>query len=293
MTLAAIDECVRNLVCAGADPDRIAILDNFCWPSCKKPENLASLVRASEACYDGAKAYRTPFVSGKDSLNNQFTTEDGRTIEIPPTLLITGIGIVPDITRTITMDAKKPGNHLYMIFPENFGLQNNHGGLGGSHFQRLFGCPDGENPASPSLDLAAGPMTARLVAECIKRGYVAACHDCSDGGPLVAIAEMLIAGSTPTNPIGASILATGNLSETPFGCFSESPATYILEVHAEKNDEFFEFIHASRPAPMESNSIEIGTITATGSLHIDHANGKSESIPVEDLAKAWRNPLDW
>ncbi|MBX9735321.1 MAG: hypothetical protein K2X32_00205, partial [Phycisphaerales bacterium] len=73
MTLAAIDECVRNLVCVGADPERIAILDNFCWPSCKKPENLGSLVRAAEACYDGAKAYRTPFVSGKDSLNNQFT----------------------------------------------------------------------------------------------------------------------------------------------------------------------------------------------------------------------------
>jgi phosphoribosylformylglycinamidine (FGAM) synthase-like enzyme len=126
MTLAAIDECVRNLVCAGADPDRIAILDNFCWPSCKKPENLASLVRAAEACYDGAKAYRTPFVSGKDSLNNQFTTEDGRTIEIPPTLLITGIGIVPDITRTITMDAKKPGSTISAsIGPENFGLQNN------------------------------------------------------------------------------------------------------------------------------------------------------------------------
>jgi phosphoribosylformylglycinamidine (FGAM) synthase-like enzyme len=63
MALAAIDECVRNLVCVGANPDRIAILDNFCWPSCKKPQNLASLVRAAEGCYDGAKAYRTPFVS--------------------------------------------------------------------------------------------------------------------------------------------------------------------------------------------------------------------------------------
>ncbi|RMH11918.1 MAG: phosphoribosylformylglycinamidine synthase, partial [Planctomycetota bacterium] len=97
MALAAIDECVRNLVCVGADPDRIAILDNFCWPSCARPENLAGLVRAAEGCYDGAKAYRTPFVSGKDSLNNQFTTDDGRTIEIPPTLLISGIGIVEDI----------------------------------------------------------------------------------------------------------------------------------------------------------------------------------------------------
>ena len=82
MAIAAIDECVRNLVCVGADPSRIAILDNFCWPSCEKPENLASLVRASVGCYDAAKAYRTPFVSGKDSLNNQFTTEDG--VTTPP-----------------------------------------------------------------------------------------------------------------------------------------------------------------------------------------------------------------
>src|SRR5690606_4226427 len=102
MAIAAVDECVRNLVCAGADPDRIAILDNFCWPSCNKPENLGSLVRAAEGCYDAAKAYRTPFVSGKDSLNNQFTTEDGTTIEIPPTLLITAIGTVEHVDRKST-----------------------------------------------------------------------------------------------------------------------------------------------------------------------------------------------
>src|SRR6185436_13994765 len=119
MVLAAIDECVRNLVCVGADPGQIAILDNFCWPSCAKPENLGSLVRAAEGCYDGALAYRTPFVSGKDSLNNQFTTKDGRTIEIPPTLLITGMGIVPDVHRACTMDAKRPGRALIVVSGEH------------------------------------------------------------------------------------------------------------------------------------------------------------------------------
>jgi phosphoribosylformylglycinamidine (FGAM) synthase-like enzyme len=83
MALSRDRRGVRNLVCVGADPDRIAILDNFCWPSCKKPENLASLVRAAEGCYDGAKAYRTPFISGKDSLNNQFTTEAARPSRSP------------------------------------------------------------------------------------------------------------------------------------------------------------------------------------------------------------------
>ena len=91
-TLAAIDEAVRNAVCVGADPTHIALLDNFCWPSCDDPAQLGALVRAAEACYDGALAYKTPFVSGKDSLNNQFTTEDGRVITIPQTLLITALG---------------------------------------------------------------------------------------------------------------------------------------------------------------------------------------------------------
>jgi len=137
--IAGIDECVRNLVCVGADPEHIAILDNFCWPSCNKPENLGSLVRAAEGCHDGAKAYRTPFVSGKDSLNNQFTIpgeggSDARTIEIPPTLLITGIGIVPDLARCITMDAKRADNVLLLVGETT-------GAMGGSHHAQLFGPP--------------------------------------------------------------------------------------------------------------------------------------------------------
>jgi hypothetical protein len=104
MALAAIDECVRNLVCVGADPSRIAILDNFCWPSCDKPQNMAALVRACEGCYDGAKAYRTPFVSGKDSLNNQLrytdpTTGEKKVIEIPYTLLITGSHVEQEVAH--------------------------------------------------------------------------------------------------------------------------------------------------------------------------------------------------
>ncbi|MBM4114123.1 MAG: phosphoribosylformylglycinamidine synthase, partial [Phycisphaerae bacterium] len=115
MGLAAIDECVRNLVCVGANPDRIAILDNFCWPSCKDERNLGSLVRAAEACYDGAHAYRTPFISGKDSLNNQFVAADGRVIQIPPTLLISGFGIVDDVEHCVTMDLKHAGNLLVLV----------------------------------------------------------------------------------------------------------------------------------------------------------------------------------
>lgn len=163
MGLAAVDECVRNLVCVGADPDRIAILDNFCWPSCKDPRNMGSLVRAAEACLDAALAYRTPFISGKDSLNNQFTTEDGRTIQIPPTLLISGLGIVHDTTRCVTMDAKAPGNLLVLV-----GLT--HGRMGGSH-ARQVGVRSGDD-ALPQVDLKTGPATARAVAAAIRAGVV-------------------------------------------------------------------------------------------------------------------------
>jgi phosphoribosylformylglycinamidine synthase len=158
--LAGIDECVRNLVCVGADPERIAILDNFCWPSCNKPENLGSLVRAAEGCYDGAKAYRTPFVSGKDSLNNQFTIpaeggSDARTIEIPPTLLITGIGIVPDLARCITMDAKRAGNVLLLVGETT-------GAMGGSHHAQLFGLPSATLTVDP--DSLAAEVERRAAA---------------------------------------------------------------------------------------------------------------------------------
>ena len=95
-TLAAIDEAVRNAVCVGADPSHIAILDNFCWPGCDDEYLMGSLVRAAEACYDGAMAYKTPFVSGKDSLNNQFTTDEGERYTIPQTLLVSAMAMVDE-----------------------------------------------------------------------------------------------------------------------------------------------------------------------------------------------------
>ncbi len=202
MALAAIDECVRNLVCVGTNPSRIAILDNFCWPSCEKPENLGALVRAAEGCYDGAKAYGTPFVSGKDSLNNQLRYEDPVTgekkvIEIPPTLLISGIGIVQNIRRCVTMDAKAAGNVLVVIGrtgPEMAGsVYDSVAGLGGL---------DEDSRAVPAVDLERGPATAGAVAQMIQDGLVKSAHDCSDGGLLVAVAEMLIGAQR--GPVSAS-----------------------------------------------------------------------------------------
>jgi phosphoribosylformylglycinamidine synthase len=155
----------------GADPDRIAILDNFCWPSCREPRNMGSLVRAAIGCYHGALMYRTPFISGKDSLNNQFrytepTTGEQRTIEIPPTLLITGVGVVPDIDRAVTMDLKP-------VF--------------GSPLVRLR-----------RTDSSGDDGFFRVCADLVASRAVLAAHDVSEGGSAVAAAEMLLAAGEST-----------------------------------------------------------------------------------------------
>lgn len=265
MTLAAIDECMRNIVCVGTDPSRVAILDNFCWPSCNKPENLGSLVRAAQACYDGAKAYKTPFVSGKDSLNNQFTTEDGETIEIPPTLLITGMGIVPDVDMCTTSDAKKPGNTLVLV-------GNPQGKFKGSHASM---CGFTMSNHAPMLDLKAGPQTAMAVHTLIKSGLVKSAHDVSDGGLVVAIAEMLIAGNTESQPIG--FRAADNLDWIL--AFDESPSCYVLEV--EDPDQLTETLG-------DIPSRTLGKLTDSGILEWG-----SLSAQVEELTAAWRSTLDW
>ena len=132
MALSGIDEAIRNFICVGARPDRIALLDNFCWGNCTRPATFGSLVRAAQACYDGAMGFDAPFISGKDSLNNEFVCQDGTVISIPATLLISAMSIVDDVNQCVTMDAKEQGNLLFIV-----GLTANE--LGGSHYYRIGG----------------------------------------------------------------------------------------------------------------------------------------------------------
>ncbi|MEO0483350.1 MAG: phosphoribosylformylglycinamidine synthase subunit PurS [Planctomycetota bacterium] len=272
MALAAVDECVRNLVCVGADPSRIAILDNFCWPSCHKPENLGALVRAAMGCYDAAKAYKTPFVSGKDSLHNQFTTQDGVTIEIPPTLLITGLGIVQDPSKCVTMDMKQ-ADSVIVVVDANASEREY---LGGSIYRRLFAVRSDERMPQTRLD--ATRLAAHAIHAAISAGLVRACHDASDGGPLTAIAEMLIAGSTPIQPLGVELGST----KVPVA-FSERPGCYVLEVAADQSDAIIRLFQQHGVA-----AERYGETNNSGVLSIDTA-----AIGVEDLTAAWRQPLDW
>ena len=132
MASAVVDEAVRNLVATGADPARIAILDNFCWGDPLRPETLGSLVEAARGCHDAALFLRTPFISGKDSLNNEYLGMDGQPHAIAPTLLISSIGIMGDVTKAVTTDLKETGNALILVgeFKPVFG---------GSHFNLVAG----------------------------------------------------------------------------------------------------------------------------------------------------------
>lgn len=220
MVLAALDECVRNLVCVGADPSRIAVLDNYCWPGCEHPQRMGELVRASVGCLHGGLAYRTPFISGKDSLNNQFITDTGETIRIPPTLLISGFGIVEDIAGCVTMDAKVAGNVLVLVGQTT-------DAVGGSHLIRVAPTAPGSR-ALPVTDLQAGPNRAQAVARAIAAGLVRSAHDPSEGGVLLAAAEMAFAGE-----VGLALdveAIQGEFASLAVACFAETPSRYLLGV---------------------------------------------------------------
>jgi phosphoribosylformylglycinamidine synthase len=276
MTLAAIDECVRNLVCVGADPARIAILDNFCWPSCDDPRNMGALVRAAEACRDGALAYRTPFISGKDSLKNQFRTQDGRTIMIPPTLLVSGFGIVEDAARACTMDLKRAGSVLVLV--GTTGAR-----MGGSHRAMLGACAH-RDMRLPEVDPARGARTAIAVAACVSGGHVLSAHDLSEGGLLPAVAEMCFAGG-----MGASIdlsrvpAAVGTSVDDECRAFAEDPHRYLLEVDPALLGRV-EAILDGVPHAV------IGHVDDSGGLEVVGENTARERAPIERLQAAWNAP---
>jgi phosphoribosylformylglycinamidine synthase len=279
MALAAIDEAVRNAVCVGADPGRIAVLDNFCWPSCDEPGNLGSLVRAAEACRDGALAYRTPFISGKDSLNNQFTTDAGETIAIPPTLLISAIGHVHDAGLCLTSDAKRAGNLLLQV-----GATTPH--LGASYYHAVTGAPPSID--IPRVDLEQGPRTARVVADLISEGVIASAHDCSEGGLVVAAAEMAFAGRLGLAVDLAGVPVRGAVDDAA-ACFAETPSRYLLEV---AGDQFDAVARRLRDAGIPFG--EVGAFNETDRLTVTSAQaGQLADVTIDTLLEAWRRPLDW
>ena len=279
MAASAIDEAIRNCVAVGADPGRIAILDNFCWGYTDRPETLGTLVRAALACYDIATIYQCPFISGKDSLNNEFSytdpsTGERRTISIPATLLISAMGQVSDVSHCVTMDFKTAGNAIYVV-----GTTGNH--LGGSHWSLVHSIQGGEVPTvEPRM---AKELYGRLH-EAIKGRLVRSCHDLSEGGFAVAVSEMAFAGN-----LGAEIDLHDELNETSLSpteyLFSESNSRFLVEIEPGHEIAF--------QALMAEFTRRVGVVKPLDELLI--LNGDQELLrsPLPDLKSAWQTPLDW
>lgn len=184
MAECVVDEAIRNVVAAGADPDRVALLDNFSWGDPRDPDELGRLVAAVDGCVSASLAHRAPFICGKDSLNNVYVHPDGTADAVPPTLVITAVGVVPDERRAISSDPTAGGRLLYLV-----------GGaepvLGGSHLDLVLGADHGG--AVPVADPAA-PANYRALHAAIDAGLVDACHDLCEGGVALAAAEMAVGG---------------------------------------------------------------------------------------------------
>jgi phosphoribosylformylglycinamidine synthase len=274
MAAAAIDEAVRNVVAVGADPARIALLDNFCWGNTDRPEVLGSLVRAAEACRDVALAFGMPFISGKDSLNNEFHSGD-RHLMIPPTLLISAIGRVLDVRLCVTMDLKEPGNVLYLL-----GTTKNE--MGGSHYNRVNGIEQG---GPPQVDLPLAPRIFRQLHLAIQRNLIRACHDVSEGGLATAVAEMAFAGGVGVDLTPSRAGSAGMSDEILL--FSESTTRFVVEA-TPTSAKLLEEIFKDLPF------VPIGQTCKEPRLRIAGTNGEWVVwAKLADLKEAWQKPLRW
>jgi phosphoribosylformylglycinamidine synthase len=284
MAASAIDEAVRNCIAVGADPARIAILDNFCWGNTDRPETLGSLVRAALACHDVAIALGTPFISGKDSLNNEFRPVGSEPISIPPSLLISALGQVDDVSRCVTMDLKEAGNLIYLV-----GATRNE--LGGSHFALVHGLEGGQ---VPKVDLVLAKRTFQAIHRAINAGQVRACHDLSEGGLAVAAAEMAFAGGLGVKIDLGSVPCWSDADETTVLLFSESNTRLLVEIRPEHADAFEAILLKAGPTRHGVPHKRIGRVVDNGVLRIDDLNGTLVvQAELKSLKEAWQKPLRW
>jgi phosphoribosylformylglycinamidine synthase len=260
MAFAVIDEAIRNVVAVGADPDRVALLDNFSWGDPRRASTLGALVAAVDGCCAAARMYNAPFVSGKDSLNNEYVGADGQRHAVPPTLVITAVAHVPDADHCVTPDLATPGDVLVLI-----GRTETE--FAGSHLDLLRGAPP--NPGvAPAPDPDA-PDTYRHLHAAMRAGLAVACHDLSEGGLAVALAEMCIAGR-----LGARVDALPH-DDLATALFSESSGRLVVEVAPRSVDAFMKI--------MGRSAMRLGVVTDDSLLSIPGV----DPIPVDRLADAF------
>ncbi|WP_424244064.1 phosphoribosylformylglycinamidine synthase [Elusimicrobium posterum] len=275
MALNSIDEAFRNLVCVGADINKVAILDNFCWGSPDDKKLMGELVLCARGCYDGALAYGAPFISGKDSFYNQSKGADGKDVAIPSTILISATAPVYDVRKSITMDLKKEGSNIYLI-----GLTKDE--MGGSVMADILGLKD---VAVPVVDMKAALASYKKLYTAMQKGLVATAHDLSQGGLAAGIAEMCFSGGLGADINLKKVPAQGKLADWQI-LFSESASRIIVEVSKE-NDKAFN--SAMKGVKMAC----IGKTVAAERLEIKGKDGKVILSDKNDtLKRSWQKTLE-
>jgi phosphoribosylformylglycinamidine synthase len=257
---------VRNNTAVGGR--RIALLDNFVWGNPEKPDRLGSLVRACQGCYDVARAFKTPFISGKDSLYNESPLGP-----VTPTLLITAVGVIPDMRKAVSMDFKRPDDPVYLVGKT---LQE----LGGSEYYRL---KSALGKSVPLVDVKAGPKNAASIVKAIDSGFVKACHDVSEGGLAVAAAEMAFTGDLGLDLWLESVPRSRNLTRNDHVLFSESNSRFLVEVDR-KNAKDFEGI-------MKGNAFsKVGRVKASKNFTVHGLKDKAcIDTDLRRLRAAWKS----
>jgi phosphoribosylformylglycinamidine synthase II len=268
MAASSIDEAIRNNVAVGGR--RIALLDNFTWGNPQKPDRLGSLVMACKACYDFAKGFGTPFISGKDSLYNESPMGP-----VTPTLLITAVGVMPDVRKTVSMELKKPENSIYMVgktFPE----------LGGSQYYQNKGIIGN---SVPKVRMEQAKKTMNLITEAIDNGLLRACHDLSDGGLAVASAEMAFSSGYGLQLDLQKLPKTSELTRNDHILFAESNSRFLVEVTQKRKDAFEELMK-------DADCAEVGKVTENKMLSVTGFNGKQVmNADIEELRRRWKKAL--
>jgi len=274
MAASAIDEALRNLIAVGGNLDITALLDNFSWGNPDKPDRLGGLVRAARACYDISLSYGTPFISGKDSLYNEYSdSTTGQQVSIPPTLLISAISVIPDINKAISMDAKKAGNLIYII-------GETYSEMGGSHYYATLGYIGN---SIPIVRPQYGKKIMEALSLAISRELVSSCHDCSEGGIGVATAEMAFAGGLGMQIDLENVPRSKEIYRDDVILFSESNSRFIVEVDKESQKQF-------EDAMSQLAYAQIGKLTQEDDFIVKGINGKIiVNTKITKLKDAWQN----
>ncbi len=285
MAMNAVDEALRNLTAVGGDVNRTAILDNFCWGNPTDPEQLGMLVRAVKGCYDAAIGFSTPFVSGKDSLNNEYRMNDRR-LPVIPTLLISAMSVIDDVTPTIDMALKTPGNVIYQVGATYDELKASHYAevIDKDSFATLF-----PQTSLPRVNTITALRLMQTLGEAIRSGLVRSCHDLSEGGLAVAAAEMSLASMLGMTLYLDQMALRSNANLTSDAIviaklFSESASRFLVEITPEQVGTFERFMRAHGV----NDFANIGIVTKTSRFMIRQLAQTLIDVDVAELQAAWK-----